>query len=82
MRFDAEIILTIENVDEWRAFREMLDDGRVVADGTGRLRYPHGAPIGKMILVRINKDGSPRYQESAEDWFDPESSRAKAFVWP
>jgi hypothetical protein len=82
MRFDAEIVLTIENVDEWPAFLEMLNDGRVVADGTGRLRYPHGAPVGKMILVRTNKDGSPRYQESAEEWFDPESPRAKSFVWP
>jgi hypothetical protein len=35
-----------------------------------------------MILVRIAKDGTPVYKESAEEWFDPESPRAHEFVWP
>ncbi|MFN9366301.1 MAG: hypothetical protein ACK6CE_16085 [Planctomycetota bacterium] len=53
------------------AFREMLEDGRLVADSNGRLRYPHGAPVGRMILIRVNKDGTPQYRESAEEWFAP-----------
>ncbi|MFN9248924.1 MAG: hypothetical protein ACK6DS_17825 [Planctomycetota bacterium] len=64
------------------AFREMLEDGRLVADSNGRLRYPHGAPVGRMILIRVNKDGTPQYRESAEEWFDPGSERARDFVWP
>jgi hypothetical protein len=46
------------------------------------LRYRHGAPVGKMKLMRINKDGTPRYAEAADEWFDPESPKARAFVWP
>jgi hypothetical protein len=60
----------------------MLADGRVVADKNGRLRYPHGAPVGKMIFVRFAKDGSPRYRESADEWFDPDSPRSRNFIWP
>ena len=53
----AEVILTLSNVAEWPAFKKLLDAGKVVADKTGRLRYRHGAPVGKMILVRIDKSG-------------------------
>jgi hypothetical protein len=35
-----------------------------------------------MILARINKDGTPIYKESAKEWFDPDSQRAREFVWP
>jgi hypothetical protein len=73
--------LTVANVGEWPAFQQLLNDGKFVADKRGRLRYRHGAPVGKMILVRVNKDGTPRYRESAEEWFDPDSPRARAFVW-
>jgi hypothetical protein len=38
--------------------------------------------VGKLILVRINKDGTRKYKESAAEWFDPGSERAKSFVWP
>jgi len=78
----SEVVLTIRNVDEWPTFKKLLDDGKIVADKTGRLRYLHGAPGRKMILVRINKDGTPRYKESAEEWFDPDSQRAREFIWP
>ncbi|MFO0180159.1 MAG: hypothetical protein ACK517_00110 [bacterium] len=82
MSFPSELILTTSNVDCMPAFREMLEDGRLVADSNGRLRYPHGAPVGRMILIRVNKDGTPQYRESAEEWFDPGSERARDFVWP
>jgi hypothetical protein len=77
-----EIVLTLANVAAWPAFQALLDQGKVVADCTGRLRYLHGAPVGKLILVRIRKDGTPIYKESAAEWFDPDSERARSFVWP
>jgi hypothetical protein len=82
MEVPREVVLTVSNVAEWPAFQKLLDDGKVVADKRGRLRYPHGAPVGKMILVRIDKDGTPRYKESADEWFDRDSQRAREFVWP
>jgi hypothetical protein len=77
-----EVVLTLSNVGDWPAFKKLFDEGKVVADKKGRLRYSHGAPVGKMILVRVNKDGTPRYRESADEWFDPGSPRARQFVWP
>lgn len=77
-----EVVLTVANVDEWPTFKKLLDEGKVVADRAGRLRYPHGAPVGKLILVAVNTDGTPRYKESADEWFDPGSQRAREFVWP
>jgi hypothetical protein len=77
-----EVILTLSNLANWPAFKKLFDDGKIVADKKGRLRHPHGAPVGKLILVRINKDGTPRYKESAEEWFDPGSPMALAFKWP
>jgi hypothetical protein len=77
-----EVVLTVSNVADWPAFKKLLDDGKIVADKKGRLRYPHGAPVGKMILTRVNNDGTPHYKESAEEWFDPESPRARDYVWP
>lgn len=82
MDFPDEVVLTTANVDDWPAFKAMFDDGRIVADKCGRLRYPHGAPVGRMILKQISDDGSPQYWESADEWFDPESPRANEFVWP
>ena len=77
----GEIVLTLSNIHEWPAFKRLLDEGKIVADRKGRLRYPHGAPVGKMILVRIAKDEAPRYKESADEWFHPESMAAREFVW-
>jgi hypothetical protein len=82
MEVAEEIILTLSNVDIFPSFRRLLDEGKIVADSTGRLRYPHGAPVGKMVLVRVNKDGTPKYRESAEEWFDPDSQKALEFKWP
>jgi hypothetical protein len=77
-----EIILTTDNVAAWPKFKKLLDDGKIVADKKGRLRYRHGAPVGKLIHVRSAKDGTPVYQESAEEWFDPGSKKAQEFIWP
>lgn len=79
---EPEIILTLENVDRWPKFKKLLDEGKVKADGQGRLRYLHGAPLGRLLLKRTNKDGTPIYMETADEWFDPESQRAREFVWP
>jgi hypothetical protein len=82
MEPETEVVLTLSNVAAWPRFKEMLEVGKIVADKRGRLRYPHGAPVGKMILVRAAKDGTPIYRESADEWFDPGSKRAEQFVWP
>ncbi len=82
MSFPPELILTTFNVGSFPAFKKMLDDGKVVADSTGRLRYRHGATVGRMILIHTNKDGTPQYRESADEWFDPDSPRAQDFAWP
>src|SRR4051812_35743696 len=76
------IVLTRENLQRWPAYEQLYENGKIVFDQRGRLRYSHGAPVGRLILVRIASDGSPVYNESAEEWFDPESERAREFVWP
>lgn len=70
------------NVDHWPEVQSLLDAGKVKADSTGRLRYLHGAPVGKMKLITDPKDPNPRYRESSEEWFDPGSPRAESFTWP
>lgn len=82
MNSPREVILTASNVSDFPSFKRLLDEGKIVADNQGRLRYLHGTPVGKMILVRVDKDGRPRYAESAEEWFDPDSPKAREFVWP
>jgi hypothetical protein len=77
-----EIILTAVNVGCFPKFKHLFDEGKIIADSTGRLRYTHGAPVGKLILMRVLKDGTPKYAESAEEWFDPGSPKARDFVWP
>jgi hypothetical protein len=76
------VVLNRDNLHLWPSFQKLYEDGKIVFDVSGRLRYPHGAPVGRLILVKIKKDGSPVYKESAEEWFDPESQRAREFVWP
>jgi len=76
------IELTPNNIHLWPGFNELLRKGKIVIDKKGRLRYPHGSPVGKLILVKMKKDGTPIYKESAKEWFDPESPMAKSFVWP
>jgi hypothetical protein len=82
MKPAQEVILTLANVGDRPEFKRLLDEGRIVSDKRGRLRYPHGAPVGKMILVRFKKNGTPRYRESADEWFDAKSPKARVFVWP
>ncbi|MGC3962801.1 MAG: hypothetical protein QM803_05570 [Rhodocyclaceae bacterium] len=82
MKAATEVILTTSNLATWPAFGKLFNEGKVVADGQGRLRYPHGAPVGKMVQVGTHSDGTPKYRESAEEWFDPESKKAREFVWP
>ena len=82
MDYPREIVLTLANVSDWPNFKTLLDEGKIVADKTGRLRYPHGAPVGKLILTGNAKDGTPHYKESASEWFDPDSKKAEEFVWP
>ena len=77
-----EVILTEKNIDYFPSFKEMLDERLIIPDSKGRLRYLHGAPVGKLLLVKINKDGTPKYKEMANEWFDPESPKAKSFIWP
>lgn len=77
-----EIILTAANVGMFPKFKQLFDDGKIAADSTGRLRYKHGAPVGRLILMRVLKDGTPKYAESAAEWFDPGSPKAQQFVWP
>ncbi len=73
--------LTEENLSNWPSFQELYDQGKLKFDGEGRLRYLHGAPVGDLILSRINKDGKAIYRELANEWFDPESEMAESFEW-
>ncbi len=82
MNHPREIVLTLANVSDWPDFKQLLDEGKILADKTGRLRYPHGAPVGTLIFSGTAKDGSPRYKESAAEWFDSDSKKAEEFVWP
>jgi len=76
------IRLTAENIEQWPSFDKLLKEDKIRFDGTGRLRYKHGAPVGDLVLTRTKKDGTPIYKESATEWFDPESQKAKEFIWP
>ena len=80
--FPTEIELTRDNLDSWPIWKELFESGKVLIDAKSKLRYPHGAPVGKLILTQVKKNGTPIYQESATEWFDPESEKAKQFVWP
>tara|TARA_R110002050_G_scaffold285852_1_gene435719 strand:- start:1254 stop:1547 length:294 start_codon:yes stop_codon:yes gene_type:complete len=74
--------LTVQNIENWRYYSDMLKNGRIKFDKEGILRYNHGAPVGDLVLIRVNKDGTPKYKESAQEWFDPESVKAQNFKWP
>jgi len=75
------IRLNADNLKRFPKIESLFNSGKVKFDSKGRLRYLHGAPVGDMILYRIDKDNYPIYKESAEEYFDPESQRAKSFVW-
>lgn len=76
------IRITKDNIEAWPKFKELYDVGKIKFDSKGRLRYLHGAPVGDLILSRVNKDGAHIYKESASEWFDPEGQKAKDFIWP
>ena len=76
------IRLSKENIENWPLFSKQLEEGKIKFDNHGRLRYMHGAPVGDLVLIRVNKGGTPKYKESAEEWFDPDSGMAKNFIWP
>ncbi len=73
------VILTTSNVDDWPHFQKLLDSEKIVADSDGRLRYPHGAPVGRMKITGINSKGLPVYKEAADEWCDPDSLIAANF---
>ncbi len=77
----GKISITKDNIKKWPKFEALLKDGKIKFDSTGRLRYLHGAPVGDLIQAKIDKNGLPIFQESTEEWFDPESQKAKEFVW-
>jgi hypothetical protein len=76
------IKITLENLSLWVGIEKLFKEGKIRIDSNGQLRYLHGAPVGEMLLVKINKDGNPIYKESTDEWFDPESQKAKTFIWP
>lgn len=76
------IRITKENIKNWPKFEALLNDGKIKFDSTGRLRYLHGAPVGDLIQTRTVKQGQSIFQEIADEWFDPESQKAKEFIWP
>lgn len=80
----GKIRITKDNIRSFSKFEALLNDGKIKFHSTGRLRYLHGAPVGDLIQTRIDNNG-PIFQESfntGEEWFDPESHKAKEFIWP
>ena len=76
------ISITKDNLHLWEKFKSLFEKGEIKFDVNGQLRYKHGAPVGEMILIKTGKDGIPVYKESSAEWFDPESKKAKEFLWP
>lgn len=75
------IRITKNNIKNFPKYEMLLNDGKIKFDSIGRLRYLHGAPVGDLIQTRTDKNGQPIFQEIAEEWFDPESQKAKEFIW-
>jgi hypothetical protein len=46
------------------------------------LRYLHELPVGDLVQTGISKSGQLIYQKVANEWFDPDSQKAKDFIWP
>ena len=51
------IELSAANLHLWPECPKLVSDGKARFDGKGRLRYSHGAPVGKLIFARVRKDG-------------------------
>ena len=76
-----QIRLTKDNISLFPKYNKLLQNGKIKFDSLGRLRYLHGAPIGDLIQIKIDKNGKTIYQEISDEWFDPESEKAKNFIW-
>lgn len=76
-----KIRITKENIKTWTKFELLLQEKKVKFDSNGRLRYLHGAPVGDLIQTKIDNKGQAIYKESTDEWFDPESPKAKEFIW-
>ena len=76
-----QIRLTKDNISLFPKYDKLLQNGKIKFDSLGRLRYLHGAPIGDLIQIKIDQNGIPIFQEISDEWFDPESEKAKNFVW-
>ncbi|OXG05871.1 hypothetical protein BC749_1219 [Flavobacterium araucananum] len=77
-----KIRITKYNIKNWPKYEMLLNDGKIKFDSNGRLRYLHGAPVGDLIQWQKAKKGQSIFQEISEEWFDPESQKAKDFIWP
>ena len=76
-----QIRITKDNISLFPKYEKLLHDNKIKFDSLGRLRYLHGAPIGDLIQIKIDQNGKPIFQEISDEWFDPESEKAKKFVW-
>ena len=76
-----QIRITKDNISLFPKYEKLLHDNKIKFDSLGRLRYLHGAPIGDLIQIKIDQNGKPIFQEISDKWFDPESEKAKKFVW-
>lgn len=77
-----EIELNLDTIELLPSYQKLKEEKKIIADANGRFRYPHGAPVGKLVLTKTKEDGTPIYRELADEWFDPESPKAREFVWP
>lgn len=80
-KFEERVRITPENISKWSKIDAVFQSGQSKFDSQNRLRYLHGAPVGDLILIKVEKNGEPIYKESAEEWFDPESQKAINFIW-
>ncbi|MBY0067979.1 hypothetical protein [Empedobacter falsenii] len=76
-----QIRLTKDNISLFPKYNKLLQNGKIKFDSLGRLRYLHGAPIGDLIQIKIDQSGKSIFQEISDEWFDPESEKAKNFIW-
>jgi hypothetical protein len=79
-KYEQVIRVDANNLNTFPKIEALLNTGKVKFDSKGRLRYLHGAPVGDMILIKIDND-NPIYKEGGEEWFDPNSQKAKDFIW-
>jgi len=76
-----QIRITKDNISLFPKYEKLLHDNKIKFDSLGRLRYLHGAPIGDLIQIKIDQNRKPIFQEISDEWFDPESEKAKNFIW-